>query len=191
MTEYEKMLAGLDYDGGDSYINGIKHLAYQAQQRINHAESVEQAQQESRSLMTLGQGCWITPPFHCEFGRHIEMGERCFLNMGVTMLDGARITLGRNVMVGPNCQFYTAGHSLDYHQRRNWQTICRPIVVEDDVWIGGSVVIAQGVTIGRGAVIAANSTVTRDVEPLTLMAGSPARCIRRLEVGESVEMCSQ
>ena len=87
----------------------------------------------------------------------MSIGSHTFINMNATLLDGASITIGDHVLIGPNAQFYTASHSLDYRSRRQWETICLPIVVEDDVWIGGNVVINQGVTIGARSVIAANS----------------------------------
>ena len=96
------------------------------------------------------------------------------------MLDGAKITIGSNVMIGPATQFYTPSHSLDCLQRRKWETFCKPITIEDDVWIGGYVVINQGVTIGARSVVAANSVVNSDVSPDTLVGGAPAKVIRQL-----------
>ena len=96
------------------------------------------------------------------------------------MLDGAKITIGNNVMIGPNTQLYCAGHDLNYINRRNWETICDAITIEDDVWIGGNVVINKGVTIGARSVIAANSVVNIDVPPDSLYGGTPAKLIRQL-----------
>lgn len=104
-----------------------------------------------------------------------------FINMNVVMLDGAPITIGDHVLIGPSTQFYTASHSLDYRRRQAWETICKPIVIEDDVWIGGNVVINQGVTIGARSVVAANSVVNQDVPPDTLVGGTPARILRSLK----------
>ena len=97
------------------------------------------------------------------------------------MLDNASITIGNHVLIGPNAQFYTPSHPLDYRKRREWEIICLPITVEDDVWIGGNVVICQGVTIGARSVVAAGSVVTKDVPPDTMVGGQPAKLIKRLD----------
>ncbi|MGL6170973.1 MAG: DapH/DapD/GlmU-related protein, partial [Vibrio sp.] len=88
---------------------------------------------------------------------------------------------GNHVLIGPNVQFYTASHPLDYRRRRAWETICQSIVIEDDVWIGGNVVINQGVTIGARSVVAANSVVNQDVPSDSLVGGTPARILRSLK----------
>ena len=98
--------------------------------------------------------------------------------MNVTMLDGAKITIGNNVLIGPNTQFYCASHDLNYRNRRNWAAIWDSITIENDVWVGGNVVINQGVTIGARSVIAANSVVNCDVPPDSLYGGTPAKLIR-------------
>ena len=100
--------------------------------------------------------------------------------MGVLMLDGAQITIGDHVLVGPNAQFYTASHSTDYKSRRRWETFCKPIAIEDDVWIGGNAVINQGVTVGARSIIAANSVVNHDVPQDVIVGGAPARVLKNL-----------
>ena len=124
----------------------------------------------------------IRSPFYCEFGKTIFIGESTFINMNANMLDGAKISIGNNVLIGPNAQFYTASHSLNYRERRNWETLCKPITIEDDVWIGGNTVINQGVTIGARSVIAANSVVNSDVPPDSLYGGTPAKLIRHINL---------
>ncbi|MGI2259873.1 sugar O-acetyltransferase [Shewanella sp. GXUN23E] len=181
MTELQKMLNGEAFDGGDAGICALRDRAFVLVHEINQCVDVDEAQPLLRELLgEVGPESLIRPPFRCEFGQHIRIGRKSFFNSGVTMLDGAAITIGDNVMVGPNVQFYTASHSLNYLERRSWATFCRPIQVEDDVWIGGNAVINQGVTIGARAVVAANSVVNQDVPPDTLVGGTPARIIRHL-----------
>ena len=96
------------------------------------------------------------------------------------MLDGANITIGNNVMIGPSVQFYTASHSTNHLERRQWQTFCKPITVEDDVWIGGNAVINQGVTIGARSIVAANAVVNHDIPADCMVGGTPAKIIKKL-----------
>lgn len=111
---------------------------------------------------------------------NITIGRGTLVNMGAMVLDGAEVRIGDDVMIGPSCQIYTASHSLDHRERRHWESICRPITIEDDVWIGGNAIICQGVTIGARSVIAAGAKVTRDVPPDTLVAQMPAQAVRHL-----------
>ncbi|OAN11427.1 acetyltransferase [Photobacterium jeanii] len=185
MTEFEKMTSGQLFDGGDASINGYRDTASALLATLN--STVDESRRSTllaKLMSAFGDGSVIRSPFSCEFGKTISIGSNTFINMNATMLDGAHITIGNHVLIGPNAQFYTAGHSLDYRSRRSWETFCKPIVIEDDVWIGGNVVINQGVTIGARSVIAANSVVTRDVEPDSLYGGTPAKLIRRITENE-------
>ena len=182
MTEFEKMINGEDFDGRDPEITAIRDNASTLKQAINNNPGNALPTLLQQLLGSIGEDSIVTPPFLCEFGKTIHIGNNTFLNMGVTMLDNTEIKIGNNVLIGPNAQFYTPTHSLDYKSRRRWETTCKPITVEDDVWIGGQAVICQGVTIGARSVVAANSVVTRDVPPDTLVGGSPARIIKKLAV---------
>ena len=184
MTEFEKMGNGLLFNGHDEEILAIRHHAFSLLQEFNKTPPGTGHSIALKLFGHIGPQSMIMPFFQCEFGRNIHVGNETFINMGVVMLDGASITIGNNVLVGPNTQFYTPGHSLDYRSRRQWETFCKPIIVEDDVWIGGSCVIYQGVTIGARSVIAANSVVTGDVPADAIFGGSPARNIRKLHENE-------
>ncbi|MGF1908214.1 sugar O-acetyltransferase [Vibrio kasasachensis] len=182
MTEFEKMIAGFAFDGGDESINRVRDRAALLLAQLNKAAEESRREVLYQELFTqYGQGSIIRSPFSCEFGQTIKIGAKTFINMNATFLDGAPITIGNHVLIGPNAQFYTAGHSLDYLSRRKWETFCKPIIVEDDVWIGGNVVINQGVTIGARSVVAANSVVTKDLAADGLYGGTPAILIRRLD----------
>ncbi|WP_068717202.1 sugar O-acetyltransferase [Vibrio tritonius] len=181
MSELEKMLRGEEFDGSSPEIEQLRIDTAALKLEMNQSiDSDQRYALQQRLFHAIGESSMVQPPFHCEFGQTISIGHHTFLNMNVTMLDGAPITIGNHVLVGPNCQFYTPTHSLDYRERKHWEVVCQPITVEDDVWIGGSVVITQGVTIGARSVIAANSVVTSDVPSDCLYAGSPARFIKSL-----------
>ncbi|EHD7130206.1 sugar O-acetyltransferase [Vibrio cholerae] len=182
MSELEKMLKGEQFDGASAEIEALRSQAGRLKLEIN--QSLDEAERYAlqRELFGyLGHKSCVQPPFHCEFGKTIRIGDHTFINMNVVMLDGAPITIGDHVLIGPSTQFYTASHSLDYRRRQAWETICKPIVIEDHVWIGGNVVINQGVTIGARSVVAANSVVNQDVPPDTLVGGTPARILRSLK----------
>ncbi|MCE2572166.1 sugar O-acetyltransferase [Motilimonas eburnea] len=180
MTELEKMQRGERFDPRDQEIQALRQQTFTLLQQFNRTFSDKGRSLAKKLFKQIGARSVISQPFLCEFGKTISIGDNCFINMGVTMLDNAPITLGNHVLVGPACQFYTASHPLDYQGRRAWQFSCQPIVVEDDVWIGGNVVICQGVTIGARAVIAAGAVVTKDVPPDSLVGGNPAKLIRSL-----------
>lgn len=122
----------------------------------------------------------ILPPFHCDYGYNIEVGENFFMNTGCVVLDGAKVVFGDNVFVAPHCGFYTAGHPLDAERRNRGLEYAYPITVGNDVWIGGHVCVLPGVSIGEGSVIGAGSVVTKDVPPHVLAAGNPCRVIREI-----------
>jgi maltose O-acetyltransferase len=134
-------------------------------------------------LARAGEGCWIEPPFQCDYGFNIELGEGAYMNFNCVILDAAPVTIGRHVLFGPGVQLYTAGHPLDAHERRAGFEWGKPIAIGDDAWIGGNVVVLPGVTIGARAVVGAGSVVTRDLPPDVLAAGNPCRVLRSLASG--------
>ena len=133
-----------------------------------------------RLLGRTGERFLIEPPFSCDYGYNIEIGENFYANVNCVILDGAEVRFGDNVFIGPNCAFYTAGHPLDAGQRRLGLEFARPISVGSDVWFGGNVVVLPGVTIGDRCVIGAGSVVTRDIPAGCLAFGNPCRVIRKL-----------
>ncbi len=121
----------------------------------------------------------LFPPFYTDFGKNIHIGENVFINSSCHFQDQGGIYLGNNVLVGHNVTFATINHEENPENRASM--ILKPIVVEDNVWIGSDSTILQGVTIGKGAIIAAGSVVTRDVEPRTTVGGVPARFIKKIK----------
>jgi maltose O-acetyltransferase len=131
-------------------------------------------------LGTFGDGAEIRPPFYCDYGWQIHVGARTFANFGLTVLDVATVTIGEDVQIGPHVQLLTATHPLEPEPRRaKWES-AEPIVIEDNVWLGGGVIVCPGVTVGTNTVVGAGSVVTRDLPPDVVAVGSPARSIRSL-----------
>lgn len=180
LTEFEKMQQGLDHDALSPEFSKLRDDAFNLLQTINKNQFSKAKPYFKQLLKSFGENSIICPPFLCEYGKTISVGCHTYINMGATMLDNAPINIGNHVLIGPHAQFYTPTHSLDHRKRRQWEFQCLPITVEDDVWIGGNVAICQGVTIGARAVVAAGSIVTRNVAPDTLVGGSPAKLIKRL-----------
>ena len=128
----------------------------------------------------IGKKCNILPPFKCDYGFRIEVGENFFANYNFIVLDGNYVRIGDNVWIAPNVGIYAAGHPLDVKDRIDGWEYAYPVTIGNNVWIGGSVSIIGGVTIGDNAVVAAGSVVIRDVPADTLVAGNPARVIRKI-----------
>ncbi len=149
--------------------------AYNALRPSQEAERVALLR---RLLGRTGKKLKIIPPFFCDFGFNISVGENFFANTGLTILDEGKVTFGDNVFIAPNCSFYTAGHPLDVEQRNALLEYSLPIEVGDNVWICGNVTVVPGVKIGSGSVIAAGSVVTSDIPAGVIAAGNPCRVIR-------------
>ena len=127
-----------------------------------------------------GQNATILPSFWCDYGYNVHLGENFFANHNCTMLDCAPIRFGNNVLVGPNCAFYTAGHPINISERAAGLEYAKPITVGNNVWIGGSVTVLAGVTIGDNVIIGAGSVVTRDIPSGVVAMGNPCKVYRKL-----------
>mgnify|MGYP000846020830 FL=1 len=133
-----------------------------------------------RLIPDSGEGIFINPPFHCDYGFHIRTGKNLFVNYNCVILDVAQVTIGDNVQIAPNVAIYTAGHPVHPVSRNSRYEYGIPVVVGNNVWIGGNVVICPGVTIGDNAVIGAGSVVTKDIPADSIAAGNPCRVIRSI-----------
>lgn len=126
------------------------------------------------------ENIYFEPPFHCEYGNHIEVGENFYANVNCIMLDVGKITIGDNVLFGPNVSIYTAGHPIHPESRNSGYEYGIPVTIGRNVWIGGSCVILPGVSIGNNVVIGAGSVVTKDIPDNVCAAGNPCRVIREI-----------
>jgi len=127
-----------------------------------------------------GEGVEVKPPFQCDYGFNISVGDRTFVNYGAVFLDVARINIGANVQIGTSVQLLTAGHPLDAETRGEGWESGSAITVGDGVWLGSGVIVCPGVTIGENAVVGAGSVVAADLPPSVLAVGNPARIVRPL-----------
>lgn len=184
MTEKEKAEAGCLYDANyDENLLADRAVARELCFQYNHLPpSQEDGRQEiiKKLFRKTGAQFWLEPPFHCDYGYHIEIGENFYANVNCVILDGAEVIFGDNVFIAPNCGFYTAGHPFDVSQRNQGLEYAWPIRVGNDVWIGGNVAVLPGVSIGNGSVIGAGSVVTKDIPAGVLAAGNPCRVIREI-----------
>jgi len=183
MTEREKMLAGDWYNAQDEELQILRRKARLIMQALN--ASRDNATDERNSLLQqllphAGDGLWIEPPFYCDYGEHIVLGNNVFFNFNCVVLDVAQVTIGNNVLFGPNVQLYTATHPLDVRQRRSGLEAGHPITIGNDCWIGGSVIINPGITIGERSVIGAGSVLTKNIPANVFAAGNPCKVIRCL-----------
>lgn len=127
-----------------------------------------------------GKAFNIEPPFYCDYGYNIEIGENFYANHNCIILDGAKVSFGDNVFVAPGCGFYTAGHPFEVDKRNEGLEYAYPISIGNNVWIGAQVAILPGVSIGNNTVIGAGSVVTKNIPDNVLAVGNPCRVIRSI-----------
>ena len=181
-TEREKMLAGELYDALDAELVAARVRARDLCQGLNatrEAEDSERRQILRELFATGGDSVWMQPPFFCDYGSNIELGERVFFNFNCVVLDVCRVRIGSFTLFGPAVQIYTPLHPFNAELRRR-EEFGKPIDIGSDVWVGGGAIILPGVTIGSRAVIGAGSVVTRSVPEGVFAAGNPCRVIREI-----------
>lgn len=179
----DRMLAGELYIAEDPQLAEDSQRAQRLTHRINTIDPTTPG--AVRDLMVellgeFGEGSEIRPPLQCDYGYQTTIGARTFANWGLILLDVAAITIGDDVQIGPNVQLLTATHPLEAGPRRDKWEAADPIVIGDNVWLGGGVIVCPGVTIGANTVVGAGSVVTKDLPPGVLAVGSPAKVLREL-----------
>ena len=187
MTEKEKMLAGVMYFAGDAELRKDLEFAQDLWFKFNnlHPSKIKEKKQIIKQLLgKTGEHFIIKPDFKCDYGYNIEIGERFFANYNLLILDTAKVTFGDNVLIGPNCSFYTAEHPLDPVIRATGQQIAKPIKVGNNVWFGGNVTVLGGVNIGDNVVVGAGSVVTKDLPSNTLCIGTPCRPVKQIPINK-------
>lgn len=177
------MLAGEMYDPYDPELQALSSKAKALYYRYN--QSPPDAVHERRILLEQllgyqGEGLVIVPPFYCDYGFNIYVGDNVFLNMNCCILDIMPVAIGDRTMIGPNVQIYSATHPMDPVERSSGREFGRPVTIGADVWIGGGAIINPGVTVGDAVVIGSGAVVTKDVPDRVFVGGNPARIIREI-----------
>ena len=183
MTEKEKMLAGELYQAGDPELVADRLKARKLVKILNDSDPEDTEYRVSlirKIFGKAGKNFWVEPPFFCDYGTNIEVGDDVFFNFNCVVLDVVKVTLGDRVLVAPNVQFYPATHPLEAKPRGEMWEYGKPITIGNDVWIGGSAVICPGVTIGERTVIAAGAVVTKSFPADVVIGGNPAKVIKHL-----------
>lgn len=189
-TEKQKMLSGELYRASDSELVADKKRSREAARRFN--QSLPETEEWKTALRDLlpnaHDSLYVEPPFYCDYGLHVTIGENVFMNFNCTILDVAPVTIGNRVMMANNVQLLTATHPLDV-QRRVYDLVeyGLPITIGDNVWLGGSVIVLPGVTVGKNSIVGAGSVVTKDVPDNVIVASNPARIVRELTAEEVAE----
>lgn len=183
-SNYERMVAGDLYISDDPEISSRQQQAIRLAGRFQAAflEDTEAAQGILRELLgAVGEGSHVRAPIFVDYGSNITIGEGTFINYNLTALDVVAVSIGSHCQIGPNVQLLTATHPVEAGPRRDKLESARPIVVGDNVWLGGGAIVLPGVTIGENTVVGAGSVVTRDIPSNVVAAGVPARIIRSID----------
>ena len=172
------MLAGELYHPGDHELqaDAAANKAWLARYNaVLDASTADRHALLSEHFAAVGKSAVIRPPFFCDYGYNIRLGDEVFLNFNCVILDIVEVVIGDRTQIGPATQIYAADHPRDAETRKSGLEFGRPVRIGRDVWIGGGAIILPGITIGDGAVIGAGSVVTRDVAAGVIVAGNPAR----------------
>jgi len=182
-TEKEKMLCGELYNGSDPSLVADRNRARELCQALGYlSPTVPESERAAllAKLFGVATNAWVTPPFFCDYGSNIQLGDKVYFNFNCVVLDVAKVTIGNNVLFGPAVQLYTATHPMNAEERRSGLEFAKPINIGNDVWLGGGAIVCPGVTIGDGSVIGAGSVVVRDIPGGVFAAGNPCRVIRNV-----------
>lgn len=178
MTEKQRMLAGELYNANAAEIQADQAAAraWLARYNASLAEGPDHWHRLLRErLANVGAGAVIRPPFHCDYGYNIRLGDGVFLNYNCIVLDVVEVAIGAGSQIGPGVQILTADHPRDPAQRAAGLEFGRPVRIGRNVWIGAGAILLPGVSVGDDAIIGAGSVVTRDVAAGTAVMGNPAR----------------
>jgi maltose O-acetyltransferase len=186
LDERQKMVAGELYDPLDPDLAAARERARDLCQALNATREAETEERRRIVRALFGAGgdtVWVQPPFFCDYGSNIELGERVFFNFNCVVLDACPVRIGSFTLFGPAVQILTPMHPFNAQLRRKLE-FGKPIAIGSGVWVGGGALILAGVSIGSCAVIGAGSVVTRDIPEGVFAAGNPCRVIRELIQGQ-------
>ncbi|KOA18836.1 galactoside O-acetyltransferase [Clostridium homopropionicum DSM 5847] len=183
MTEKEKMLSGKPYKAFGEELFSERQYAKEMIFKYNnlHPSEINKRNEIIRKLFgRAGKDFFIEPPFRCDYGYNISIGDNFYSNYNCTILDCAKVTIGDNVMFAPNVSLFTAGHPVHFEPRNQGIEYALPITIENNVWIGGGVIINPNITIGDNVVVGSASVVTKDIPSNSIAVGNPCRVIREI-----------
>lgn len=183
MNQKERMQAGLPYK---AWMDGLAEERMENKRKI-HAYNLcspDQTGELTRRIKEIlgrtGEAICVEQPFHCDYGKNIEVGENFFANYNFTVLDVGKVVIGANAQIAPNVSIYTAGHPIHPDSRNSGYEYGIGVTIGDNVWIGGSSIINPGVHIGNNVVIGSGSVVTKDLPDNVIAVGSPCRILRQI-----------
>ena len=183
MTEKEKMLSGKLYIAQDEELKR-EFINARRITRLFNATTEEETECRQKLLKELfektGENSYIEPPFHCDYGCHISVGENFYANFDCIILDVNKVKIGNNVFFGPRVCVYTAGHPIDATIRNELLEFGKPVTIGNDVWIGGNTVINPGITIGNNVVIGSGSVITKNIPDNVVAVGNPCKVLRSI-----------
>lgn len=193
-SEIEKCLDGQQFNTSDAEIQALIHRARKLTREYNNTASDDASSRReilSQLFNVIGSNVNIDTPFYCDYGKHISIGNNVIININCTFVDCNKIEIGNNVLIASNVQIYTATHPVEMQERlvEGWagnegipyfRTFALPVKIEDNVWIGGGVIILPGVTIGKNSVIGAGSVVTKSIPENCVAFGNPCRPVRSI-----------
>ncbi|EPR70806.1 sugar O-acetyltransferase [Cyclobacterium qasimii] len=188
-SEKEKMLAGELYLASDEELGKDRFQARQLLKELNHELPGDIAHTNKivhKLFKSVGKDFGLEPPFFCDYGYNISVGDQVFFNFNCVLLDITPIKIGNRSMFGPGVHIYSATHPLDAKTRGSSLEFGKPVTVGDDVWVGGGAIICPGVTIGDRSIVAAGAVVTRDVPADVIVGGNPAKIIKNIDQGEKM-----
>ena len=182
-SEKQKMIMGELYNAMDEELVRDRLQARFLLKRYNDSapDQIVTRQQILNDLIPeQGSGLYIEPPFYCDYGANIKIGNKVYFNFSCTILDVMQVTIGDNTLFGPSVQIYTAMHPIDWKERSSGLEFAKPVSIGSHVWVGGGAIICPGVSIGDRSIIGAGSVVTRDIPDNVFAAGNPCKIIKSL-----------
>ncbi|WP_313134649.1 sugar O-acetyltransferase [Anaerocolumna sp.] len=183
MNHKDRMLTGLPYK---AWLDGLSEERMENKKKIYEYNLLRPEEEEKMDQLIrgifgkTGENVHIEQPFHCDYGKNIEVGKFFYANYNCVILDVGKVTIGDYVMFAPNVSIYTAGHPIHPDSRNSGYEYGIPITIGDNVWIGGNVVINPGVTIGNNVVIGAGSIVTKNIPDNVIAVGNPCKVVREI-----------
>lgn len=182
-SEKDRMLRGVPYLANDPALLQERKQCRLVCERFNATSFAETAARRAildELLGELGEDAEVMAPFECDYGYHITVGARTFINYGAVVLDGASVSIGADVQIGPDVQLLTALHPVDPVERRRGTETAKPVTIGDGAWLASGVIVCPGVSVGADTVVGAGSVVTKDLPAGHVCFGNPCRVIREI-----------